>query len=143
MSRTTLCVVTAAGLALLSMALMMVRYHVMGEELYRSPGLGAWKVTLAVRGTSLGNARIATAIPLDLDRQKVDNEVYKSEQLFHKAPEAKHPERRVVIWSQRGGAPDGPFRARSEYHVSTEIQRPNSLITQTTSGLYAAPLPGE
>jgi hypothetical protein len=143
MSRTTLCVLTAAGLALLSVSLMMLRHQVMGGELYRPPGVGAWKVTLAVHGTSLGNARIATSIPLDLDRQKVDNEVYKSEQLFHKAPEAKHPERRVVIWSQRGGAPDGPFRARSEYHVSTDVQRPSAQMNQTASGLYAAPLPGE
>lgn len=143
MSRTTLCVLTAAGLTLLSVSLMMLRHQVMGGELYRPPGVGAWKVTLAVHGTSLGNARIATAIPLDLDRQKVDNEVYKSEQLFHKAPEAKHPERRVVIWSQRGGSPDGPFRARSEYHVSTEVQRPSTLTNQAASGLYAAPLPGE
>jgi hypothetical protein len=143
MSRTTLCVLTAGVLALLSVALMTLRCQVMGEELYRPPGAGAWKVTLALRGTSLGNARLATAIPLDLDRQKVDNEVYKSEQLFHKAPEAKHPERRVVIWTQRGGAPDGPFRARCEYHVSTEVQRPSALMNQTAGGLYAAPHPGE
>lgn len=143
MSRTTLCVVTAAGLAVLSGALMMLRYHVMGEDLYRPPGASAWKVTLAVRGVSLGNARLVTAIPLDLDRQKVDNEVYRSEQLFHKAPEAKHPERRAVIWSQRGGVSDGPFRARSEYHVSVEVQHPSALMNQTASGLYSPPRSGE
>jgi hypothetical protein len=143
MSRTMLCVLTAAGLALVSVALMTLRCQVMGETLYRPPGAGAWKVTLAVRGISLGNARLATAVPLDLDRQKVDNEVYKSEQLFHKAPEAKHPERRVVLWSQRGGAADGPFRARSEYHVSVEVQRPSALMSHIVGGIYAAPRPGE
>jgi hypothetical protein len=143
MSRTTLCVLTAAVLALLSVALMVLRYQVMGEELYRPPGAGAWKVILAVRGTSQGSARLATAIPLDLDRQKVANEVYKSEQFFHKAPEAKHPERRVVLWSQRGGAADGPFRARSEYHVSVEVHHPSASGGHTGSGLYAAPRPGE
>jgi hypothetical protein len=143
MSRTTLCVLTAAGLVVVSVALMLLRYQVMGEELYRPPGAGAWKVTLAVHGTSLGNARLATAIPLDLDRQKVTNEVYKSEQLFHKAPEAKHPERRVVLWSQRGRAADGPFRARCEYHVAADVQRPSALMNQTASGLYSPPRPGE
>jgi hypothetical protein len=136
-------VLTAAGLAVVSVALMLLRYEVMGEELYRPPGSGAWKVTLSVHGTSLGNARLATTIPLDLDRQKVTNEIYKSEQFFHKAPEAKHPERRVVLWSQRGGAADGPFRARCDYHVSVEVQRPSALLNQTASGLYAAPRPGE
>ena len=143
MSRTALCVLTAAGLAFVSVVLMVLRCQVMGEALYRLPGAGAWKVTLAVRGVSLGNARVATAIPLDLDRQKVDNELYKSEQLFPKAPEAKHPERRIVLWSQRGGTPDGPFRLRCEYHVSVEVQRPSALMNQTVSGLYAAPRPGE
>lgn len=143
MSRTTLCVVTAAGLALISIVLMIVRYQVMGEALYRPPGAGAWKVTLAVHGTSLGNARIATAIPLNLDRQKVDNEVYKSDQLSHKAPDVKHPERHAVIWSQRGGAAEGPFRARCEYHVSVEVPHPSAALSNATGGLYAAPHPGE
>jgi hypothetical protein len=143
MSRTTLCVLTAAGLTLSSIALMVLRCHVMGAELYRPPGASTWKVTVAIHGVSLGNARLATAIPLDLDRQRVTNEVYKSEQLFHKAPEAKHPERRVVLWSQRGRAADGPFRARCEYHVAVEVQHPSALMNPTSSGLYAAPHPGE
>ncbi len=143
MSRTTLCAVTAALLALLSVTIMIVRYQVLGDELRRPHGAGAWKVTLAVHGVSLGNARVATAIPLDLNRQKVDNETYTSEQLFNKAPEAKHPERRVVLWSQRGGAADGPFRARCEYQVSVDVNHSNGPMNHTASGLYAAPRPGE
>ena len=100
-------------------------------------------MTLAVHGTSLGSARVATAIPLDLDRQQVDNEVYESEQLFKKPPEAKHPERRVVLWSQRGGAPDGPFRLRCEYSVSIDGSPRSTLLSRSTNSLYAAPRPGE
>jgi hypothetical protein len=122
---------------------MMLRHQVMGDELYRPRGAGAWKVTLAVHGTSLGNARIATAIPLDLDRQKVDNEAYESGHLFHKAPEAKHPERRVVIWSQRGAASDGPFRARCVFHVSVGGDNSTSLLNHPSNVLYAPPRPGE
>jgi hypothetical protein len=143
MSRTTLCAVTAAGLAVLSVSIMALRYRVMGDELRHARGAGAWKVTLAVRGTSLGNARIATTIPLNLERQRVDNEAYASEQLFHKAPEAKHPERRVVIWSQRGSAPDGPFRARCEFHVSLDLNHAGPPLTHAPSGHYSAPRPGE
>lgn len=143
MSRTTLCAVTAAVLALLSGTIMMVRYQVMGDELRRAHGQGAWKVTLAVHGTSLGSARVATAIPLDLDRQQVDKELYESEQLFAKPPEAKHPDRRVVLWSQRGGAPDGPFRLRCEYQVSIEGGPRSPLLTHRTNSLYTAPRPGE
>ncbi|MHB1426444.1 MAG: 7TM domain-containing protein [Gemmataceae bacterium] len=143
MSRTTLCALTAAVLAVLSVAVMTLRYRAMGEALYQPPGAAAWKVTLAVHGTSLGNARVATALPIELERQKVVNEAYKSEQLFHKAPEAKHPERRVVLWTQRGGAADGPFRARCEFHVAVEAHHPNALMNRAVNGLYAAPRPGE
>jgi hypothetical protein len=143
MSRTTLCALTAGVLALLSVAVMVVRQQVMGDELRRPHGPGAWKVTLAVRGTSLGSARLVTAAPLDLDRQQVFDDSYTSEQFFNKAPEARHPERRSVNWSQRGAAPDGPFRARCEFHVAVDVSRPNALMTHTTTGLYAAPRPGE
>ncbi len=67
MSRTTLCAVTAAVLALLSVAVMVMRQQVLGDELRRPRGPGAWKVTLAVHGTSLGSARVVTAMPLDLE----------------------------------------------------------------------------
>ena len=79
MSRTTLCALTAGVLAMLSVAVMMVRQRVMGDELRRPRGPAAWKVTLAVRGVSLGNARLVTAMPLDLDRQQVYNDAYESE----------------------------------------------------------------
>jgi hypothetical protein len=143
MSRTTLCAATAAILALLSGALIVTRHQVLGDELRRPRGPGAWKVTLAVRGTSVGSARLATATPLDLDRQQLLDDTYESEQLFHKAPEARHPERRLVLWTQRGGAADGPFRARCEFHVAVEVSRPSALLNPATTGLYAAPRPGE
>jgi hypothetical protein len=143
MSRTTLCAVTAAVLALLAVGVMVVRQQVMGDELRRPRGPGAWKVTLAVHGTSLGNARLVTATPLDLERQQLLDDAYESEQLFHKPPEARHPERRAVLWSQRGGAPDGPFRARGEFHVAVEVNRPSGVMSHATTGLYAAPRPGE
>jgi hypothetical protein len=143
MSRTTLCALTAGVLAVLSLAVMVVRQQVMGDELRRPRGPGAWKVTLAVHGASLGNARLVTAMPLDLDRQQVYNDAYESEQLYNKAPEARHPERRTVLWSQRARAPDGPFRARCEFHVALETGRPGTLTPPMTTGPYAAPRSGE
>jgi hypothetical protein len=143
MSRTMLCVLTAVLLAVGSISLMVVRQRVLGEEIRRPVGPGTWRVTMAVQGTSLGSARLSTATPLELDRQQVLDDSYESQQFFHKAPEARHPERRQVLWSQRGGAPDGPFRVRCEYHVALEVTHPNALLTPASNGLYAAPRPGE
>jgi hypothetical protein len=143
MSRTTLCAVTAAVLALLSVTVMVVRQQVMGDELRWPRGPGAWKVTLAVHGSSLGSAHLVMATPLDLDRQQLLDDAYESAQLFKKPPAARHPERRVVLWSQRGGAPDGPFRARGEFHVAVDVNRSAGTPGHATAGPYAAPRPGE
>jgi hypothetical protein len=143
MSRTTLCAVTAAVLAILSVTVMVVRYEVLGDEIRRPLGAGTWKVTLAINGTSQGNARLTTATPLDLDHQQLLDDSYVSEEMFSKAPEARHPERRVVLWSQRGGAPDGPFRVRCAFHVAVETRQTSAGSRHSTPGLYAAPRPGE
>jgi uncharacterized membrane protein len=138
MSRTTLCVLTAALLTVLSGTLMAVRYRELGPELGRPRG--AWKITLAVHGISQGSARLATSIPLNLKRQTVVQESFASEQLTHKTPEAKHPDRRIVLWSQIGGKPDGAFRARGEMIVDLD---PNTATNHSTGGLYVAPHSGE
>jgi hypothetical protein len=142
MSRTTLSALTAGALAALTVGVMVLRHQVLGDEVRRPTGRGTWKVTMAVQGTSLGNARLATATPLDLDRQHLQEDSYSSQQLFHKPPEARHPERRQVLWTQRGGAPDGPFRARCEFRVALEVTRPNALMTRQTTGLYGPPRAG-
>src|SRR5579872_1285827 len=143
MSRTTLCAATAAALALLSVAVMVTRHQVLGDEVKWPVGPGTWKVTLAVQGTSLGGARLMTTTPLDLDRQHVLEDTYTSEQLFNKPPEARHPERRRVLWTQRGGVADGPFRARCEFHVALDPGHPSELAGRQSTGVYAPPRPGE
>jgi hypothetical protein len=143
MSRTTLCALTAAGLTVFSILVMVTRSWVLGDEVRRPLGPSTWKVIMTVQGTSLGNARLMTASPLDLDRQHVLEDAYSSGQLFHKPPEARHPERRQVIWSQRAGVSNGAFRARSEFHVALEVTTPNALMSHQATGLYAAPAPGQ
>lgn len=143
MSRTTLCVLTAAALAALSLGIMSLRRAVLGDAVRRPLGPGAWKVTLAVRGTSLGNARVTTATPLDLGRQHVLNDRYESAQLFHKPPDARHPERRQVAWTQRGTVSAGPFEAHCTFLIALDVSHPNALMTSQASGLSAPPGVGE
>src|SRR5436190_1830952 len=111
MSRTTLCLVTASVLAAVSLGVMALRYAVLGDEVRRPVGPGTWKVTLEVQGTSQGHARLLTATPLTLERQHLVDDSYASDELAHRAPEARHPERRRVLWTQRGGLPpDGAIK---------------------------------
>jgi hypothetical protein len=142
MSRTTLCVITAAALAALSVGTMAARWCLLGEEVRRPVGPGTWKVTLAVQGTSQGQARVFTATPLDLERQRVIDDGYQSDELQHKPPQARHPERRRVVWSQRPGAPNEAFTARSEFLISLHKNR---IVGGSRAGasLYAPPAQGD
>src|SRR4051812_9539027 len=142
MSRTTLCVITAAALAVLSVGTMAARWCLLGDEVRRPVGPGTWKVTLAVQGTSQGQARVFTATPLDLERQRVIDDVYHSDELLHKPPEARPPERRRVVWSQRPGTPNEAFTARSEFLISLHKTR---IVggSRAGAGLYAPPAQGE
>src|SRR5262249_4281786 len=126
MSRTTLCILTAGALALLSVGLMIGRLYVLGDQIRVPSGPGTWKVTMLVQGKSTGDAKLTTAIPLDFGRQHVLHEVCRSVELLPKPQDARHPERHVVLWSQRPGVGEGPFRVRYEFYCKVDVRHPSS-----------------
>jgi hypothetical protein len=143
MSRTILCVITAAVLAVVSLGLMVGRYVVLGDEV-KVPGKpGTWKVTMLVHGRSSGEARVMTATPLDFGRQHLLREEFRSEELLNRTVEVKRPERRQVLWIQRAGVPDGPFRARCEFYCAVNVKDPSAPMTELSEQLYAPPRSGE
>jgi hypothetical protein len=148
MSRTTLCVVTAAGLAALSIGLMVLRYRVLGDEVKVPAGTGSWKVTLVVRGKTHGSARLITAAPLDFNHQHVFNERYRSTELKQRPPELraqdhKHPERRMVLWAQRPGTDKGSFQVRYDFCCAVNVRRPSAAMNRLARLLSAPPRLGE
>jgi hypothetical protein len=148
MSRTTLCLVTAAGLATLSIALMGLRLSVLGDETKGPLGPGTWKVTMVVRGRGHRDARLITAAPLDFARQHVFNEVYRSSELKARpqdvrTPDGRHPERRLLLWSQRPGRGKGFFLARYEFSCNVNVHQPSAPMTRLTRLLYAPPRLGD
>ncbi|HLN33501.1 MAG TPA: 7TM domain-containing protein [Gemmataceae bacterium] len=140
MSRTTLCVITAAGLAAASVGLMIGRCYVLGDEVKTPVGPGAWKVALVVHGKTTGSdARLTTAIPLDFGRQHILNELCRSNELLSKPPDAKHPERHQVLWSQRAGVAGGPFRALYQFQCTVNVNTPTTSMSKLSRTLYAPP----
>jgi hypothetical protein len=142
MSRTTLCVLTAAGLAALSVGVMVVRHQVLGSEAKAPAGPGTYKVTLLVTGKSSGDARLITACPLDFRRQHVCDERCQSPELAARRTEGRHGERRQVQWSQRA-AGKTPFQARYEFYCQVDVHRPTSPMARLGERLYARPGAGE
>lgn len=143
MSKTTLCVITAAGLSLLSIGVMIARYEILGSEVNLPAGPGDWKVTLVIKGQSVGETRLTTATPLDFERQHIFREEYESKQLMEKPPDLRNPGRRRVIWTKRAGVPDGPFRAQYEFYCTVDAQRLVSPVSRTAMIATAPPRPGE
>ncbi len=143
MSRTTLCVLTAAVLAVLSVGVMVARYQVLGREVKAPAGPGTYKVTMVVRGKSAGAARLVTACPLDFKRQHVANEQCHSDELTPKHTEGRHGERRLIQWSPRGAAAKGAFQARYEFYCRVDVHKPTSPMARLAETLYAHPGAGE
>ncbi|HMF11638.1 MAG TPA: 7TM domain-containing protein, partial [Gemmataceae bacterium] len=143
MSRTTLCILTAGALIALSLGVAVVRCVVLGEEARVPVGVNTWKVTMVVQGHSLGDAKLQTATPLDIDRQHVLRETWRSSTFLDKPPSARHPQRRLVHWTQRAGTGEGPFRARYEFFCTVGVHRATPSMSQLHAQLYAPPEPGK
>ncbi len=149
MSRTTLCVLTAGGLAALSVGLMIGRYYVLGDEIKVPAGPGTWKVTMLIRGKGHGGApRLITAAPLDFNHQHVFNEECRSAELKVKpqdqrATDNRHPERRLNLWSPRPGSSPGPFTARYSFCCAVTVRHPSGPMARLTKALYGPPRMGE
>src|SRR5262245_46798384 len=142
MSRTTMCVVTAAVLALGSLAVMVARHRVLGDDVAMPLGPEAWKITLIVHGRTTGDAQLLTATPLATHRQHILDEHHASESLAARPVEPKHLGRRGLVWSSRPGAEPGPFEARYECFCSVQPPRPG-VNCELTRHLYAPPQPGQ
>jgi hypothetical protein len=134
---------TAAGLALVSVCLMLGRYHVLGDEINAQTGPGTWKITLLVHGKiTRTDARLITAMPLDFGRQHISHEVCHSSELWPKPPDAKYPERHQVLWSPRPGVPEGAFRAVYQFYCAINVHSPTSPMSTLARTVYAPPVPG-
>jgi hypothetical protein len=138
-----LCVLTAALLVAGALGVAILRCRVMGAEARMPIGSNTWKVTMVVQGHSQGGAKLQTITPLDFDRQHILGESWRSGTFLDKPPTARHPERRLVHWSQRAGTGEGPFRARYEFYCAIDVHRATTSMSRLHQQLYAPPQPGQ
>src|SRR5439155_4405053 len=136
MSRTTLCLVTAAILAVGSLALMALRHRLLGDEVRLPGGPGTWKITMLVQGRTAAEAHLWTATPLPTGQQQLVREQGRSDELMQK-PHEQHTDRRELSWSQAPGISPGPFRIRYECWF---VARPERSASEHHN---AAPKEGE
>src|SRR5262249_34628820 len=139
---TTLCGITAGGLALAALGVMAVRYRVLGDEVKLPGGPNVWKVTLTVTGKADGDPRVFTLAPLDFNRQHVLREDYKSAQMAEHTSDSPNPQRRRVLWTRRGGVAGTAFKLHCDFRCSIDHCRPTAPMTRLGRALYAAPPQG-
>ena len=139
MSKTLLCIITAAALAALSVGVMAARHLVLGNEVGLPSGPAPGRSRCWSRDNVPVRSRLTTALPLDFDQQHIRNETYRSEQLAEKPPDLRHSERRQVTWSKRPGTPDGAFRARYEFYCTMDTHHHATQMSRLANLHYAAP----
>jgi hypothetical protein len=122
---------------------MIGRYQVLGDEVKAPKGPGCWKVVMVVRGQcATPDAKLLTLTPLDFGRQHIQDEAFRSGELLAKPPDAKHPSRRQVLWTQPSGAGAGRFQVHYEFYCVVDMRQPTSAMSELTGTLYEAPRPG-
>src|SRR5438046_9879188 len=90
MSKTMLAVMTAALVTILSLALMLSRWYVLGDELDGTPGMGVWQVTVEVDGElAAPEPALTTVLPPDFRRQHILDERFDSPSWTHKVRTAR------------------------------------------------------
>ncbi len=145
MSRTTLCLITAAGLVGLSVGLMVCRRQILGNEVKVANRPGTWKVTMLVRGRAVANdARLITTAPLDFGRQHIQGEALRSAELSGKPLDnSRHRERRQMLWTPRPGLAPCPIQATYAFYAIVDAHRPNTSMTALAKKLSGPPRAGE
>jgi hypothetical protein len=143
MSRTTLCLLTAGALAALSLGIMGLRQQVLGQDVHLPTGPGTYKVTVLVRGKSLGNAKVQMLCPLDFKQQHVFREEFISQELMEKPVEGHSHDRRQVVWWQKTPGAKVPLEARFDFYCCVEMQPATAPMTKLARQLYEAPHAGE
>jgi 7 transmembrane helices usually fused to an inactive transglutaminase/Transglutaminase-like superfamily len=121
--RTLLCVGTAALLIAVSVALMITRNQVLGDDVRLPGGPETWKITLVISGKATsGDARLYSAAPLESPRQHVLHETRQSEQFDAKPSDAKASDQRETAWAWKPGRPPGTFRVHYECFCTVRRQ---------------------
>jgi uncharacterized membrane protein len=141
MSKTLLTFITAAGLSLLSVALIFGRWYVLGPEIDGTPGNAVWRVTMEVEGElTATDATVTTLLAPDFRHQHIIDETFESKDLSCKVRRTRDTGPRRAVWSRRSRGPHAqPFRLVYSFRCVIGMRRPTFGMVQRSHVLDAAP----
>jgi hypothetical protein len=141
MAKTRLTIVTALGLSILSVALILGRWWVLGAEIDGTPGESVWRISLTVEGElTRPDATLTMVLPPDCRRQHVLDETFQSENLVRAVRKTPEGGIRKAVWRRRPG-PTGPqpFQLTYSARCVLGMRRPTPGMVQRSRTLDAAP----
>lgn len=138
MSKTWLCVISAAVLVAISLGIFVARRSVLGPE---SSGPLSWQIAHIVEGTlEVKDASVSIVRPLDFRRQHISEERFHSGKELCEPTRLKRADQRLYTWRRQvdAGAPE-PFRL--EYAFRCTRQRPTPTMERWSKRLDEPPAP--
>jgi transglutaminase-like putative cysteine protease len=140
MARTWLTVLTAAGLVVVSVALMLTRWAVLGADVDGPRGASTWKVTLVAAGElTRTDASVVLALPPDFRGQHIFDERFASAELTAPAERARSTGRREAVWRRAHPGGPQPFRLTYSFRCLTGMRRPSAVMAEATRELDGPP----
>jgi transglutaminase-like putative cysteine protease len=140
MSRTGFTVAIAAVLTVLSLATLLVRRYMLGDEINGPRGASTWRVTLDVTGTlPPDHTALITLPPLDFRGQHVYDERFDSAELSPHLVHARTSGRREVVWQRRDTNGEQQFRLGCSFDCALGLWPPTPGMERVTEALDAAP----
>ena len=146
MSRSLLCWVSAAVLAVGSLLVLLLRISSLGPQAFMPTGPNTWRITLVAHGKIVSaDAQLSTAAPLELPTQHLLREDYSSDVLDCRPIDSEKPLRRRHVWSLGTGQAAGSFHLRCEFLVSLAPNRAQdrALGGERLIHFHAPPAVGE
>src|SRR5262249_44073877 len=133
MAKTRLSVVTALGLVVLSLALFLGRWYLLGADLFGPRGDSTWEVTLEVAGRLASpKGTVVLLPPPDFRRQHIYAEQFQSHELTYRVIHNRSSGRREIVW--RRLRPDDPaeFQLAYTFRCSLGLQPPTRGMERAT-----------
>jgi len=141
MSKTTVTIITALLLALVSLGLIISRQQSLGSEIDGTPGDAVWKVTIVSEGElNRPQSTVTTRLTPDFRKQHITDESFTSQELTHRIQTRKEGGARKAIWRQRPNAGEKrTYHLEYSFRAVIGMRKPTPGMQQRSQTLDAIP----
>src|SRR2546425_1599812 len=143
MGKTRRVVAVALILVVVSGLVLILRWHLLGEELFGPRGSSTWEVTLEASGELTDKGASLVLLPaLDFRHQHIYGESFESRELRPRIVHERESRRREVVWRRVSVEERQPFRLSYTFRCSLGLRPATRGLERLTQELDWPPLRG-